>query len=239
MTQKKIVASIITSLLFFDVAAQEKIKSAFRDKMEIFVGTKIRVTPIDLKLDPNDFTMYNMQVTPLDVSDSYLSGFGSFFVEEKVKISNAVSLLLHQSIRRDFLVEHLELGNDYPYRSRGIENRTMYDLYAHLLYDIRKEKFGKIYLAAGGGISGLNTGHTVTVRRYRSGSYTDSLYKRNFAYPTVSVGFRWDRKRLGAGLIIGYCLKNPEFFFSRKKTTKFLVPEINFHYKLFGGGKKE
>lgn len=229
MTVQKIIIGI--ALLFFihlKGLCQNVEKISLFKNIEVSIGTKIRVTPIYLEDPWEGILLY--QITPWERPDDYLSGFGSFFIDEKFKITNSVSLVFQQSVRKDYFVEHLKLGADYPSVSDGIERRFMYDIYSQLLFDIRKKKISKVYLSTGFGISGLNTKHTVTLRRYIStNNFIDSLYKNSFVYPTASVGIKWERKKIGAGLIIGYCWERPTFFKAR-----FLLPEISLHYKLFG-----
>lgn len=228
--------SVFIVIVFFSAKAQDKTinKLSLFNNTEVYAGTKIRVTPIPIKLVPND-GVYFFQITPFDLADSHLSGFGTFFIEEKIKLSKSFSLLFHQSVRRDYLVEHFRLGDTYPYESLGVEKRFIYDIYTHLLYSIRKEKIGKIYLSCGLGYSGFNTKHTVTIRTYTTATeYSDSSFKRNFIYPAAFLGVRWEKKKIGAGLVFGGFLRRPNFFLSLNNDQKILLPEINFHYKLFG-----
>jgi hypothetical protein len=235
MLFRKFYLSALSLTVFFSAKAQDKTinKLSLFNKTGIYVGTKIRVTPIPIKLVPND-GVYFFQITPFDQADGHLSGFGSFFVEEKIELSKSFSLLFHQSVRRDYLVEHFRLGDTYPYESLGVEKRFIYDIYTHLLYSIRKEKIGKIYLTCGLGYSGFNTKHNVTVRTYTTATeYSDSSFKRNFIYPAAFLGIRWEKKRIGGGLIFGDFLRRPNFLLSLNKDQKIILPEINLHYKLF------
>jgi hypothetical protein len=233
IVQKIITAILIFSFISIKGISQNTEKISLLKSMEVSVGTKIRVTPIHLVHPWEGIVFY--QFSPFEQPDDYLSGWFSLFVDEKFKISNSFSIVFHQSVRRDYFVEHLKFGSDYPYVSEGIERRFMYDIYSHLLYDIRKKKEGKLYLSAGFGFSGLNTGHKVELRYYTSNTtFIDSIYRNNFVYPTASLGIKWERKKIGAGLIIGYCWKDPTFF-----RAKFLLPEISLHYKLFGHKKED
>ncbi|MBL0068408.1 MAG: hypothetical protein IPP39_07925 [Chitinophagaceae bacterium] len=147
-------------------AGQSPVKIPFIKSLEVIGGTKIRVTPIYLEHLYEGVIFY--QISPMEQPGLHLSGFGSFFVEEKLKLSNYLNVLFHQSVRRDFLVEHFKLGSDYPFISEGVEKRNIYDFYSLVLYDICKNGKSRLSLSVGFGYSGINTGHKVVWRRYTS-----------------------------------------------------------------------
>lgn len=224
---------LILCIMHLTGVGQNPVKIPFIKNLEVTGGTKIKVTPIYLEHLYEGVIFY--QITPMEQPGLHLSGFGSFFVDEKLKLSNSISVLFHQSVRRDFLVEHFKLGSDYPFISEGVEKRNIYDFYSLILYDMSKNRKSRLYLSMGFGYSGINTAHKVIWRRYTSGTaYVDSTFKKNFSYPTISTGIRWERKKLSAGLIIGYCWNDPTFY-----SAQFLLPEISFHYRLFSSKKKE
>lgn len=153
MRKENVSILIICIFIHFTGAGQHPERSTFIKSLEVTAGTKIRVTPIYLSTPFEGFFLY--QFTPMEQPDLHLSGLGSFFLDEKLKLSNSLHVLFHQSVRRDFLVEHFKLGPDYPYVSEGIEKRIIYDFYTHILYDLRKNKNSKLYLSAGFGYSGV------------------------------------------------------------------------------------
>jgi len=219
---------LIYLFVYINGIGQQPKMSNLLQRIELNVGTKIKVTPIYLKqqYDFIFFYLQNIQEQP----GMYLSGVGSFFLEQKVRLSNKFGLLLHQSLRRDFLVDHIRFNLNEPYEGEGTEKRFIYDFFAFLQYGLHSNKEAKFYLEAGGGVSGINTGHLVVQRVYFTDTtYNERSFRNNFIYPVVHLGIRWERKKVGAGLLIGYCWKNPTL----QKDASFLLPEISLYYKLF------
>jgi len=228
----RIILSTIALIIYLPLASQSLSGKSFLQSFELSIGTKAKVTPIYFE-GPYDFIFLfipNIQQQP----DAHLSGFGSFFLEEHFAFSSKFSVSLHQTIRKDFLVTHIPFGLNNEMEKRGDEKRFFYDLYAHLKYTIPSNKKANFILIAGGGFSGLNSGHEVTFRKYNQTGYTDKTFHDDFIYTVVQTGFEWQRHRINAGLLIGYCWKNPTWYES-----KFLLPEISIRYKIFSSKKDE
>lgn len=229
----KLLILAICLTFYSNLAGQSKKNKSFIKNIDISIGTKVRVTPIYLE-NLYDY-IYFFQINIQEQPDSYLSGFGSFVLTQRFNLNKTVSITFHQSIRRDFLVDHVRFDQNNPLEKQGTEKRFIYDFYAYFQYALPSNKKSKFLLMAGGGFSGFNTGHEVILRKYTtSNNYTEKRFHNNFIYPVVQSGFEWERNKLNVGLIIGYCWENPTF-----TESSFLLPELSIRYNIFQTKKKE
>lgn len=212
--------------LYADVSGQQR--SGTNKPVSVYLGAHTRVTPIYLEPVREGF-----QIGYPDKSeqpDYHLSGPG-LLISEKKELSRKLVFSLHQVIRYDFLYQRmpmdLVLPPDFSY---SIKRKWIIDLEAELSHRFPRRK-SVLLVSLGAGLNGLNTGFQETRRFYQSPtSYTEKETRKNFLFPFLSTGFGWQKKKLLAGMKLGYCWDNPTVFAS-----PFLYPELSVGYRLFNG----
>ncbi|HRG24235.1 MAG TPA: hypothetical protein PLL23_07585 [Chitinophagaceae bacterium] len=222
----KILLLLLLPGLFADVHGQQA--TAKKNPVTVYLGAKTRVTPIYLKRLHEGFEIgfpNNMEQP-----DYHLSGPG-LLISEKKALGRKLEFSLHQVIRYDFLYQRmpmdLVLPPDFSY---SIKRKWIIDLEAELSHRFPRRK-SVLLVSLGAGLNGLNTGFQETRRFYQSPtSYTEKETRKNFLFPFLSTGFGWQKKKLLAGMKLGYCWDNPTVFAS-----PFLYPELSVGYRLFNG----
>jgi hypothetical protein len=213
---------IILFFLFSNVVHSQEDK-----KINLFVGTSFRVTPIYTNGSPqNLIRSINGNLNAVQQPDKYISGLG-LLITQSYKIQNNWSLIFQQTLRNDILYEEWPLDRNLPYAKMGEKNKFTFNLNLDICrtFKNKKHEFTALF---GFGISGLNANYTQTIRQYNSATdFVDQKEKINLTFPTVSTAFGWQKGKFLTHLRIGYCWKNPTWF-----TYSFLYPEISVQYQI-------